>query len=291
MGFWKEVKDFGKTISDGINSFVGDIQRKNIRWNKYKKLKLRIIGNASLSELKKICREYGVKEPQLYITNPLDGKRESLGNPRNLFLNQIIRKVSLDNLIDYARNKRISVNDIVNEKRKADEEFERGSSTKSEKNFESEMGKEEESEDEFELVLKSLEGFNPENVRDEKDLENMLKTWLRARLDGYDIGVQYKTEKGNLDIIINKKYGIELKLIERKKELENLFGQIHKYLKELGKNNLAVILLISKYISQKDVSEWTKEYENLGARVYILEKGKIKRKSPTVKKAVISWRR
>ncbi len=290
MKFWNAVKKVGETVGNEIGSFIKDIQRKNARWNKYKQLKLRIVGNASLNELKRICQEYGINEPQLHIINPLDGKRESLGNPRDLFLNQIVRKMPLDKLIDYARSKRMPVNDIINEKRKADEEFEKGA-TKVERNFESEMGKEEESKDEFELVLRNLEGFNPENVRDERDLENMLKTWLRARLESYDIETQYKTDKGDLDIIINNKYGIELKLIENKKVLENLFGQIHKYIKILGKNNLAVVLLVADYVNQKDVEEWTKEYENLGARVYILEKGRIKRKNPIIKKATISWRK
>ncbi|MGA2130230.1 MAG: hypothetical protein ABSG05_01275 [Candidatus Pacearchaeota archaeon] len=292
MGFWDKVKEVGKTASNEISSFINNVQKRNAKWKGYKELKLKIVGNSSLSELKEICREYGIKEPKLYWVDFYSGKKETLGNPRDLFLNQIIRKMPLDKLIDYGRKKRIPVNEIINEKKKIDEEF--GQTTEKgikEGDFELEMGKQEESEDEFELVLKSIEGFNPGNVRDEKDLEIQLKQWLIAKLGSYNIETQYKTEKGDLDIMINKKYGIELKLIENRKTLENLYGQVLKYIKVLGKDNLAVILLVAEYIHNNDIEEAIKDYENLGARVYILEKGRIKRNRPITKTATISWHR
>jgi hypothetical protein len=292
MGFWEGVKKFGEKVGSEINSYIDDVKRKNARWDKYKQLKLRIVGNASLSELKSICKEYGIPEPNLYYVDPFDGKKESLGDPRKLFLNQIIRKMSLDKLIDYGKKKRIPMNDIINEKRKADEEFSKGSvKPEKEKDFESEMAKEEESEDEFELILKGINEFDPETIRDEKDLENMLKTWLRAKFNNSDIKTQYKTDRGDVDIVINDKYGIELKLVERTKTLEDLQGQVLKYIRTLGKNNLAVVLLVNEYIKQEDLDFWTKNYEDLGARVLILEKGRIKRNKPLIKKATISWRR
>ncbi len=288
MGFWKNIGEgivsTGRSVAKGINNQIEISRRKNARWEEYKKLKLKIVGKLSLSELKNICKEFGAGEPRLYLVNPFDGSKESLGNPRDLYLKYVIKHVPLDNLIEYGRKKRISVNEIIRDKERLDKEFSEG--TNNEKNFESEMSHEEDSHDDFELVLNLIsQGFDPENVRDEKDLENQLKQWLRAKLEDKDIRTQYKTEKGEIDLVIDKKYGIELKLVETKKVLQHLLGQINDYIKVLGKGNLAVILLVGKNISYKDLEESRKDYQNIGAKVLILEQGRIKRK----KKKTTIW--
>lgn len=294
MGVFKSIgrgiSSFGKTISSEISSQIDNAKRKNARWQGYKKIKLKIVDKLSLNELKKICEQYGSRKPNLYTENIITGEKESLGNPREIYLNFVVKHIQLDSLIDYARKKRIPVNEIIKEKEMIDKEFSKGVMNKGEeRNFESQMSEEEDLVDDFEKVLDVINEFDPENVRDEKDLENQLKQWLRAILKNSDIKTQYKTERGDIDIVIDGRFGIELKLVENKKTLENLYGQIHKYIKILGKNNLVVVLLLDDRISLRELREFEEDYKNLGARICVLEKGKIKRKKRKVKKATISW--
>ena len=104
---------------------------------------------------------------------------------------------------------------------------------------------------------------------------------------------QFKTGNGTIDLVIDNKYGIEIKIAENNKVIENLVGQVLKYVKFFGENKVAVVILKTPKTNSEVLDENIEHYKSLGSKVLVLEthKGTLKRKNSSVKRFVIDTKK
>lgn len=121
-------------------------------------------------------------------------------------------------------------------------------------------------------IVDILFDFEPETVRDEEDLEKQLYQYLKARL-GSRVTRQYPAGDQKIDIAVDGRVGIEIKIAESRSKLQRLVGQVLDYV-EYFDEVIAVILDVGANV---DIDSYVKKLRGLGAEVVILE-GDIKRK-------------
>jgi len=89
-------------------------------------------------------------------------------------------------------------------------------------------------------LLKELKEFKP-LVRGrfrEKNLENQLLIWLQRPFEKVDY--QVPSRRGKVDIVVDGKYAIELKLVSSPSQLHTFLGQIFAYSREYEKVFLVI---------------------------------------------------
>ena len=84
------------------------------------------------------------------------------------------------------------------------------------------------------IILKLEKNFGPEKVYDEKELQNLLRSFLQQAFPDASVEreVRLKNVRGNIDILINGKYAIEVKIPNNRTELRNLSAQLQEYQEE-----------------------------------------------------------
>ena len=86
-------------------------------------------------------------------------------------------------------------------------------------------------ENDFEKIINSIKNhFKPEKIKDEEHLESQLVIYLKAKFPDKKISRQV-TIQGNdvLDILIDDKYALELKVPSERSHLRNLGAQLVEY--------------------------------------------------------------
>lgn len=96
----------------------------------------------------------------------------------------------------------------------------------------------------------------------EKNLENQLLIWLQRPFD--DINYQVPCKRGKVNIVVGKKYAIELKLASSPSQLHNFLGQVFAYSKEFEKVFL-VIYDTKGAIKQANIKEPKSDFADMGA--------------------------
>lgn len=89
-------------------------------------------------------------------------------------------------------------------------------------------------------ISRELEAFSP-MVRGrfrEKNLENQLVQWLKRPFE--DVDYQVPCRSGKVDVVVDGKYAIELKIASAPSQLKSFLGQVFEYSREFEK----VFLLI-----------------------------------------------
>lgn len=234
----------------------------------------------------------------MYREDPFSGRKEKINDtPRNIYLNHIMYNFKLVQLIEHSKKKKINIIQIIKEKEKIDNEYNQelkpvlNGINKSETKPEINQSNLEETKEhtqievtikkvtEFDSILEKIDKeFDFDKIKNEKNLEDYLWMFLKTEFKNKIVERQYKTERGIIDIVIDNKFAIELKIIENNKTLENLEGQVSKYLKVFGKNNLALVLLKTSKVDDNKLDEHIKEYEEKGAKVILLDRGTINRR-------------
>ena len=234
-----------------------------------------------MPQLKKLALDYGVNvrlPPDLNevigggdFYNPYESKTTSRPKKRAKpkltrgdYINSLMR-VPFDYLTDFCDKNRIYVDNIVIDnisgvakiknypKEEVTEEIEE--ITEEEKDVEKDI------EEDVKSFLKIIEKeFNPQEIRDETEFEGNLVQWLEGKF-GNELKIrrQVQTSRGRVDIIINDKILLELKLITSEGVLDKLYGQLRKYLK-LDKMVVAILLDTGK-INPQRLNEWKDNYE------------------------------
>lgn len=122
-------------------------------------------------------------------------------------------------------------------------------------------------------ILRELKSFKPvsRGKFKEKNFENQLLIWLNARgLDNVDYQVQCK--QGRVDIVIDGKYAIELKLVSSPSALTSLIGQVFSYAKEYEKVFL-IIYDVKGSIRPANIKELKTNFQTMNApNIQIIEK-------------------
>ena len=134
---------------------------------------------------------------------------------------------------------------------------------------------------EFVFIRHEIEkGFEPEQIKDEKELQSQLTIFLKAKFSDKKIEREVSTKKGDkLDIVIDGKFVLELKVPRGKTDLRNLSAQLEEYHEEYP-NICAIIADISKIV---DLDDPDPVEENLTQRISeYADKYKMKFDIPTL---------
>ena len=124
-------------------------------------------------------------------------------------------------------------------------------------------------EDVFRDILDTIEKqFTVEPVRDEADFESQLFQFLKATYGAGRIERQVPFRVGRLDILIDNKYVLELKLADSPANLRSLTGQLIEYKQEYP--NVAAVILDTGSVGTQDIDYYTQLYEKQGASVIVL---------------------
>jgi len=124
---------------------------------------------------------------------------------------------------------------------------------------------EEESEEDNEylevLNIIDKEYFIDRIFRDEREFETDLSAYLKAKFPQYKIKSQYRTPVGDkIDIVVDNKYAIELKVANSRADLDDVFSKIHWYRKHFDKL-IIVILDVGRF---EDTNYYAQEFKSIG---------------------------
>jgi len=285
MGFWKKIgesiKKTGKAIAEEIKT------RQEIA-----RIKRRILDRFEMKDLKKICKDYGIGEPLPYEEDPFTGKRYKIRITRDHYIDRIMSKLTLEQIKSFAHKNRIDIWDIIKEERERVpkiSEVERAIS-KEEKITKIEIKRQTEFESILELIERDFQDIVADlNIRDEKEFRKHLVVFLRAKLPNKTIEEEVKTRKGNVDILIDNKYALELKYADNKKTLDSGVAEVRRY-RELFPHIAVVILDVNK-LSVSTLRDYKKYYEQDDAEVIILRGKGVRRKKGKSTQIIIGKRR
>lgn len=122
-------------------------------------------------------------------------------------------------------------------------------------------------------ILRELRSFKPvpRGKFKEKNFENQLLIWLTAR--GFEnVDYQVQCKQGRVDIVIDRKYAIELKLVSSPSALTSLIGQVFSYAKEYEKVFL-IIYDVKGSIRPANIEELKTNFQTMNAlNIEVIEK-------------------
>ena len=131
---------------------------------------------------------------------------------------------------------------------------------------------------EFDIILHALNNFESDRIfQNEREFETAVYTHLKAKFPNYDIQWQYGTKEGRaIDIVVNHKIAIELKIAENRGNLDDGFSKIVWYKEKGGFNQLAIVILDVGMMSFEDLKEYQDLFSEKGAKV-VIKKGRLSR--------------
>jgi len=113
------------------------------------------------------------------------------------------------------------------------------------------------------IILKLEKGFEPEKVYDEKELQNLIRQFLQTTFPKSKIEreADFKSNRDSVDILVDGKYAIEVKIPNNRTELRNLSAQLEEYREEYP--NIIVFILENEELNlTDDIKEYTEKYKS-----------------------------
>ena len=293
MGFMDSLKENAKkganALGSGVKNLATTAANEIKKRQAYSNAQRRVLNKFEMKQLKAICKVYGIGEPSPYEED-FDGSRHRITLTSKHYINYAMNHLSLEQMKDFAGKNRIYVSEIINDYQReinniqgtqtastrevinvATVPEERPSPTK-EESFITATSEVKSIDDEFSTILNEIcENFRPEPLRDEKELENQLSQWLKAKYGNNVIQRQVPTQHGKIDIVLHGKYALELKIADNKNVLRDLWGQLRDYKKAYP--NLAAVLLDGhvRSIDRSGIEYYQKEYKNDGINSIIID--------------------
>ena len=111
------------------------------------------------------------------------------------------------------------------------------------------------------IILKLEKNFEPEKVIDEKELQNLLRSFLQQAFPNAIVEreVQLKDVRDSVDILVDKKYAIEVKIPANRIELRNAYAQLKEYQEEFPSIIVFILDNEDKNLTN-DIITYTKKY-------------------------------
>ena len=297
MDFKKGLKDLAGKVKKSI-----DNASKNYQYNlKVKETKMEILMKFKMEDLKRICAVKKISTKKV-ISRDIDPQTFSIIektveiNRKDELAERIANKLSLEEVVRYAKKYGVSYQKELEHLRDFEKEL-FGAREEQEKedyiprdeikekvaeemeDYENEIAKTEKpkvsrSKKDFEELLNTIrDQFRPETVRNEEDLEKQLYQFLSGKLSERRIERQvYVDGSMKIDLVVDGKYGIELKIADSAQKLHTLTGQALFY-KENFKEVIAVILDTGANVN---IDKFVKKLEEYGIHVVRLF-GSVKR--------------
>ena len=112
------------------------------------------------------------------------------------------------------------------------------------------------------IILKLEKNFEPEKVFDEKELQNLLRSFLQQAFPNSKVEreVQLKDVRDSVDLLIDKKYAIEVKIPDNRIALRNAYAQLKEYQEEFPSIIVFILDNEDKNLSE-DIIKYTKKYQ------------------------------
>lgn len=129
-------------------------------------------------------------------------------------------------------------------------------------------------DEEIKSLIEVIEGIRIQDVRNEEDFEKQVYQRLDAK--GFNPQRQVKIgESKKIDLVVQNNVGIELKIGDRAKNLQDLIGQVTIYKNHLRKI-IVVILDVGVIADLREYSEYIKNVDEEKINVAVI-KGNIRR--------------
>ena len=122
------------------------------------------------------------------------------------------------------------------------------------------------------ITQKLNKEFEPESVYDEKELQNALRMFLQQAFPNSKVEreVSFNNNRDTLDILVDNRYAIEVKIPNNRTELRNLSAQLEEY-QETYPEILALILDNKEKNLTNEILHYVKRYEQkLGIKSIII---------------------
>jgi hypothetical protein len=274
MDFKKGLKDIAGKIKKSI-----DTAQKNYQYNlKAEGIKMEILLKFKMEDLRRICKVKGISTKKVVRTD-FDPEKFSIVEEKaeitrkDELARRMAAKLSLEEIIHYAKKYGVNYQKELEELKDFEKElFETGEEeTKdSVEDYEKKITEVEKytitrAKYEFEELLKTIrDKFKPETVRNEEDLEKQLYQFLSGKLSERRIERQVYVEGSmRIDLVVDGKYGIEVKIADSAQKLHTLTGQVLFY-KENFEEVIAVILETGANV---DIDKFARKLEEYGIHV------------------------
>jgi len=274
MDFKKSLKDIAGKIKKSI-----DTAYKNYQYNlKAEGIKMEILLKFKMEDLRRICKVKGISTKKVVRTD-FDPEKFSIVEEKaeitrkDELARRMAAKLSLEEIIHYAKKYGVNYQKELEELKDFEKElFETGEEeTKdSVEDYEKKITEVEKytitrAKYEFEELLKTIrDKFKPETVRNEEDLEKQLYQFLSGKLSERRIERQVYVEGSmRIDLVVDGKYGIEVKIADSAQKLHTLTGQVLFY-KENFEEVIAVILETGANV---DIDKFARKLEEYGIHV------------------------
>jgi N6-adenosine-specific RNA methylase IME4 len=278
-----DIKKTLKNIGNKIKDFI-DKAYRNYQYNsKLYEIKMEILSKFSMKDLRRICKIKGISTKKVVEMDfdPLvfSWKEKTIEIKEKYELaERIASKLSLKEIISFAKRYGISYQRELEELKEFEEElFEKKEENmmikefeeKKERNYEvksvEEGGKNiSEKIEDFEKILRILrEDFKPEVVRSEEDFEKQVYQFLSGRLGKERVERQVNIKGSRIDLLIDGKYGIEIKIADSVQKLYELIGQTMNYKEILG--NVIAVILDTGVV--KNIENFIEKLEKQGIKV------------------------
>jgi hypothetical protein len=274
MDFKKSLKDIAGKIKKSI-----DTAQKNYQYNlKAEGIKMEILLKFKMEDLRRICKVKGISTKKVVRTD-FDPEKFSIVEEKaeitrkDELARRMAAKLSLEEIIHYAKKYGVNYQKELEELKDFEKElFETGEEeTKdSVEDYEKKITEVEKytitrAKYEFEELLKTIrDKFKPETVRNEEDLEKQLYQFLSGKLSERRIERQVYVEGSmRIDLVVDGKYGIEVKIADSAQKLHTLTGQVLFY-KENFEEVIAVILETGANV---DIDKFARKLEEYGIHV------------------------
>ena len=112
----------------------------------------------------------------------------------------------------------------------------------------------------FKIISTIQNDFKPQPCTDEKELQGQLTMFLSTKYPGKEIDREVEKDGAKLDIVIDGKYAIELKIARDPTTLRNLTAQLEEY-QEVYPQIATLLLNIIEKSNMESIKEYAKKYD------------------------------
>ena len=267
------VNSLKKKLSESIDNVreSRDQHKQDIE-SKHEALKL-----FTMSQLKDLCNQYGVGQPPSFHRDILSGEKIKNKMNREEYLNYIVKKVPLDNIISYADRHRISVPLGARQKESIIRPRVPTSSGQLERqDLNDKPSPGNESQSAFDEIVSFIESEYQHQIhnaffRNENQFNDNLYVALGIKFGNTHIIENRRRTMRAGDIVIDGKYVLELKFANNPGTLNNGLAELKTYKNMYQK--ICMIMLDVNAIPGK-IQEFRKFYYEDGADKVIVLRGK-----------------
>ena len=234
-------------ISKSIETVGKNVSYERQRREDETYLKENILNRFDIRQLQNCCRYYKIGEPNPTEYNWSTGNSNKVRLTKAHWIEHVRKKVSLDDIKDYAKKQRISISDVVKEENTlATQRAQIINPTATpviiEPSAHSKL---------MLNIIGEIEAFQPAKAyKEESHYQVELNGWLKSKFPSAAIEIQ--TGYSRPDIVIDN-VAIEIKGPTKAKDLDTILDKCHRYLQN---HDHLVVVLFDVDVKADRYTEW-----------------------------------